>query len=202
MAWVRLADDFADHPKLVAAGPLAGWLWLCGIAYSNRYLTDGFIPGGAVRRLADIEDTAALVARLVDVGLWEHARGGYRVHDYESYQPTAESVRAERARNAERVAKWRDTHGNAISNAGSNAITNGVGNAGSTGPPGPGPGTGLNPVPDPAPARSPDPNPAGTSPQPPPQAAGGRRSRRRISEPEPTSSLTPEEIAAWQQPRT
>ena len=110
MAWVRLADDFADHPKIVAAGPLAGWLWLCGIAYCNRYLTDGFVPAAQVRRLADVDDPAALAVRLVDAGLWELTAGGYRVHDYDSYQPSAEVVKAERERNARRAAAFRERH--------------------------------------------------------------------------------------------
>jgi len=36
MAWVRLDDGFPDHPKALQAGPLACWLYVCGIAYANR----------------------------------------------------------------------------------------------------------------------------------------------------------------------
>jgi len=108
MTWVRLADDFADHPKLAEAGPLAGWLWVCGLAYANKHLTDGYLPTAAVRRLADVEDPFRLAARLVASGLWEPADGGYRIHDFGEYQPSAESVRAERERNAKRAAEWRE----------------------------------------------------------------------------------------------
>ena len=44
MPWVRIDDGYADHPKMAAVGPLGQALWLAGLAYCNRYLTDGFIP--------------------------------------------------------------------------------------------------------------------------------------------------------------
>lgn len=156
MTWVRLADDFADHPKVIAAGPLAGWLWVCSLAYANKYLTDGFVPQGAVRRLADVDDPARLAARLVEVGLWTRADGGYRIHDYADFQPSAETVRAERERTAERVRTWRERQKSGRDNGVSNGVTYAV----STG----------SPVPVPVPSFNPA--PAGTSPLPPPLAEG------------------------------
>lgn len=79
MAWVKLDDQFADHPKVIQAGPLAGWLYICGLTYCSRLLTDGFIPSGQVRRLADLKNADALAQRLVQVGLWEACEGGFRV---------------------------------------------------------------------------------------------------------------------------
>src|SRR5881227_2979134 len=79
MPWVRLADDFPDHPKVVQAGPLAAWLYVCALSYANRYATDGFIPAGQVRRLADIDEPLVLAQRLVDAGMWEPVDGGYRI---------------------------------------------------------------------------------------------------------------------------
>src|SRR5262245_5893527 len=82
-------------------------LFVCGLAYCNRYLTDGYVPAGAVRRLADLDDAQGLAARLVDVGLWERVEGGFRVHDFGDYQPSAEAVRRERASNARRQELYR-----------------------------------------------------------------------------------------------
>ena len=90
MAWVKLDDRFPDHPKVAAAGPLAGWLYVCALAYANRMGTEGFVPAGMVGRLADIDGAAEHASRLVAVGLWEPAEGGYRIHDYHDYQPTRE----------------------------------------------------------------------------------------------------------------
>ena len=108
MSWIKLDDQFADHPKVVAAGPLAAWLYVCGLTYCGRYLTDGWIPEGQVRKLADIDDATAQAQRLVDVGLWERVDDGYLVHDYLEYNPTGERVKAERAANARRQAEWRE----------------------------------------------------------------------------------------------
>ena len=52
MAWIRLDDQIAHHPKLLKAG-LSSWLWVCCIAFAQKYLTDGFIPLEAVNTLAD-----------------------------------------------------------------------------------------------------------------------------------------------------
>jgi hypothetical protein len=97
MAWVRLDDTFPEHPKLVQAGPTAGWLWLVGLAYCARYLTDGRIPAATVPRLA--RDTIATRTRqrcvktLVKVGLWERdTNGDIHVHDYLEYQPSRAEV--------------------------------------------------------------------------------------------------------------
>lgn len=120
MAWVKLDDQFARHPKVLSAGPLAGWLYIAGLCYANGYLTDGFIPLAAVRTLADfthistetasigdfgsIMDEAnpeALACHLVACGLWEEVDSGFLIHDYLDYNPAAESVRTARAARAE-----------------------------------------------------------------------------------------------------
>lgn len=154
MVWVRLADDFTDHPKVVAAGPLAGWLYICGLTYSNRYLTDGFVPSGQVRRMADVDNPMGLAALLVEVGLWEPVKGGFRIHDYHGYQPSAEEVKREREETARRQAEYRARK----RNGSSNGVTNDE-RLGAPARPVPGP---VNPIPDPV-----------TPPKPPPQAGGG-----------------------------
>lgn len=92
MTWLKLDDAFADHPKVMAAGPLASWLHVCGLLYCSRLLTDGFIPAGQVRKLADVDDAIGLAEQLVAVGLWDVADGGYQVHDYLDFNPTREEA--------------------------------------------------------------------------------------------------------------
>lgn len=136
MAWVKLDDQFTDHPKVIEAGPMASWLFVCGLTYCARLLTDGFIPSGQVRKLADLDGAPDLATHLVTVGLWERCEGGFLVHDYLEYQPSAEKVKAERAATAKRQADWRARHagGDTIGqdplaplspNGVSNAVTNG-----------------------------------------------------------------------------
>lgn len=112
MTWVKLDENMTDHPKLVEAGPLAGWLYVCGLSYCNRLTTDGFIPEVVLGRLGafDLEhDVRGLAVGLCDVGLWEwdDDRSGWWVHNYSEYQPTREEVRAksEQARSAART-RW------------------------------------------------------------------------------------------------
>src|SRR5437879_2331970 len=105
MVWARIEDQFADHPKVVAAGPLAAWLYVCGLTYSNRFLTDGFIPDGQVRKLADVPSPRKLATTLVRVGLWEPAEGGFRIHDFFDYNPSAEEVLAKRGDLSEKRAE-------------------------------------------------------------------------------------------------
>jgi hypothetical protein len=135
MPWIKIDDHFDEHPKLAAVGPVGWGVWLAGLAYCNRNLTDGFIPyaiaegiGGAwlVRTIEDVTDATGglstgeqvwhiartsgmsgddmdsqwVVGLLLDNGLWEPVRGGYRIHDYEQYQPTRAQVEADRATKA------------------------------------------------------------------------------------------------------
>lgn len=127
MPWVKVDDHFAEHPKHAAVGPVGWGVWLAGLAYCNRQLTDGFIPaavaetiGGKWRVLAPAAtkveqewtisrtngvgseniDADWVIALLVGVGLWSRVAGGYMVHDYPDYQPSKAEVLADRARKA------------------------------------------------------------------------------------------------------
>jgi len=123
--WVKLDDHFPDHRKLAELGdyaPLCGWLYVCGLAFCNRQLTDGRIPKAHIHRLTSFRhvsiETASigpkdapygtcgedvtvesLAERLVLVCLWEDDGDAYRIHDYSEYQPTRAAIEAvDRAR--------------------------------------------------------------------------------------------------------
>lgn len=97
MVWIRIDDQIAHHPKFIAAGPVAAWLWVCGNGYCNKYLTDGFIPEHAVKTLGGVTNAEKWAVRLVEVGLWDKVAGGFSVHDFHDYNPTAADVRKKRA---------------------------------------------------------------------------------------------------------
>ena len=101
MAWIKIDDQFRDHPKVLAAGPLACWLYICGLTFAGQYLTDGHIPSAMLRKLADVDNAQELADRLVSVGLWEKIEGGYQIHDFTEYNPTREEVRGIRTARAE-----------------------------------------------------------------------------------------------------
>lgn len=107
MTWVRIDEGFPEHPKVIAAGPLASWLHVCAIAYCNRQLTDGFISAAVLPRLSDGRRTRSHAAILVDVGLWEVVDGGWLIHDFLTYQPSKAKVEAERSAARERMAHAR-----------------------------------------------------------------------------------------------
>jgi len=133
MPWSRIDDDFYDHPKIVAAGPCGIALFVCGLSYCNRYLTDGFIPAAQVKRLIDVDDPLELAEHLVSVGLFEPADGGYQIHDYLDYNPSAAETKRQREANAKRQAEWRGQRkapdpeqDNGQDNKDTNSVTNGV----------------------------------------------------------------------------
>ncbi|MGH3495064.1 MAG: hypothetical protein ACRDQ1_17770, partial [Sciscionella sp.] len=92
MTWFKVDDSFHSHAKTLKAGNAALGLWVrCG-SHCAQHLTDGFVP----REIALLYGTTALAARLVEAGLWRPVDGGWAMHDYHDYNPSAEKVQAER----------------------------------------------------------------------------------------------------------
>lgn len=99
MGWVRIDDSFYDHPKLIGLDACEIGLWVVMLAWSNRYMTDGYLPAAAVKRFQhELEPE-----RLVTAGLWTEETDGYRIHDYLDYQPSAESQKERREKDKERA---------------------------------------------------------------------------------------------------
>lgn len=92
MAWLRIDDTVPEHRKMLQAGPAACWLWVCGIAYCQRQLTDGFIPEVALPMLGVGSRVKKLADALVTAGLFECADGGYRIHDYHDHNATRDEA--------------------------------------------------------------------------------------------------------------
>lgn len=103
MTWIRLDEGFPEHPKVLAAGDEAAWLFVCALGYCNRHLTDGAVPAAAVNRLTGFRAPGRLAARLVEVGLFEISDNGFVVHDFLDYQPSRASIESERAGARERM---------------------------------------------------------------------------------------------------
>lgn len=100
MGWVRIEDSAPKHPKQLTAGPVACWLWVCGLAYSSSHLTNGFIPFEAMPFLG-VANWKKPAGFLVSAGLFEKVDGGYRIHDYLDYQFSADDTAERRAARAE-----------------------------------------------------------------------------------------------------
>lgn len=108
MAWIRLDDNAPWHPKHLKAGPLASWLWVCGLAYCQRHATDGFIPVEAMHMLGATGPWKPLASALVKAGLWIEAEGGYRVHDFLDWNDSREEREGRAEFNRRRAELFRD----------------------------------------------------------------------------------------------
>lgn len=109
--YVKVHDGLPDHPKIIEAGGEAGWLYICGLAYASRQLTDGVIPKRLVPRLTDGSKPEASASALLRVGLWHEGThdcprcpkagpDGYVIHDYLDHQRSASEVADLRAKRA------------------------------------------------------------------------------------------------------
>jgi len=105
LPWVRLDTSMPDHPKILDLidshkdGRAAAFVWVCGLAYSGKHGTDGFIPRGALSRCNGRANDAKL---LVAAGLWKDEGVGWTIHGWDEYQESTEETKArsEKARNA------------------------------------------------------------------------------------------------------
>lgn len=120
MRWVKLYCDFHEHRKVIELDPTAGFLWVLCLSYAGCQETDGFIPRGIARRFIGGELGEEAAERLVKAGLWEVVDGGYQMHDWQERQETSEAIAQRREATRERVADWRNSRRNAVTNGVSN----------------------------------------------------------------------------------
>lgn len=125
MTWVRLDDLMPDHPKVAPLSNRAFRVHIHGLCYSARALTDGYIPAIIAHRLCPGGRRAA--DELVEAGIWARIGDGYEIHDFSEYQQSREHVLEQRAKTADRVARWRDMKRDR--NGVTTPVSNGVSNA-------------------------------------------------------------------------
>lgn len=115
--WTKLDDALLDHQKVFTAGDVLGkngpviviGLYAIGLMWTNKHLTDGFLPSAVVKRWHHLEQPLKTAQALVAAGLWECEDGGFRVHDFHDHNPTAESVRKKREDDRKRKGSKKDT---------------------------------------------------------------------------------------------
>jgi hypothetical protein len=115
VAWVKLDDAMGEHRKVKRAlrkNRSAVALHFLGILHCSRYLTDGFVEDEYVEEILPSRERKAALDVLIEQGLWVQARGGYTIHDYLEHNPTREKVLANRATEAARKARGRNTQTN------------------------------------------------------------------------------------------
>src|SRR5262249_52357032 len=111
MAWIRLDDQIAHHPKFLRVGPIASWLWVCCIGYAQKFLTDGFIPTEAVPTLGSVPEPNEHANILVKHKLLEIVDGGYQIHDYLDFNDSAACVKERKQQDRVRKESERNPNG-------------------------------------------------------------------------------------------
>jgi len=110
MTWIKIDDQFADHPKFVARSDTAIATWVRALAYASRYLTDGIIPKAAQRLIG--HDPA--IDELVDAGLFIDLGDAWEIHDYTDHQRSRAEVEADRNAATERARRYRERKRHAV----------------------------------------------------------------------------------------
>jgi hypothetical protein len=105
-----------EHPKIAGLPDGAFRLWVAGLAYCQKFLTDGVISDAALRGLRGY--TAKRRDELVIVGLWDAADNGVSVHDYLDWNVSREHVLNSREQSRERLKKHKEKR---VSNGSENA---------------------------------------------------------------------------------
>lgn len=110
MAWIKLDDQFPDHPKVDGLSHGAFRLHVAGMCHSGRYLTDGFIESSRAPRLIH-NYKPSMVRELALSDLWHEVDGGWVINDFVEWNKSKEWWQERRRKEADRIAKWRAENG-------------------------------------------------------------------------------------------
>ena len=106
MTWIKLDDGFPNNPKIVGLSDQSFRLYISGLCYSGKYLTDGFIPKAVVTQFGDPTE-------LLEKGLWEETFDGIQIGNYTEYQTPKAEVEKKREQSRERGERYRSRVTNA-----------------------------------------------------------------------------------------
>lgn len=123
--WARLDDELIDHRKIFIAGEQIGkngaaialGFYAVGLMWSNKHLTDGYLPLAIVKSFRHVDHPTCIADALAKAGLWEKNGAGFQIHDYAEFgNPLASRVKAKRRRDKlrkqrERAAEREAEHG-------------------------------------------------------------------------------------------
>jgi hypothetical protein len=103
MTWFKVDDASPDHPKIKSLSDKAFRWWFNGLAYASRYLTNGRLP-----KVFWKQTPKGARQELSSNRLWDWDDPDFVIHDYLSHQSSKEDVEAEKQRNREKVAAYRE----------------------------------------------------------------------------------------------
>lgn len=112
MPFIRLSDDYNDHPKIDALSDGAFRLWHQGLGFCRKYQTDGLIPMSSVRRFKSYSPKR--MRQLLTPWneganpLWQDVPGfGVKMHDFLDWNLSKEEEHSERIAATARMRKFR-----------------------------------------------------------------------------------------------
>jgi hypothetical protein len=130
MAFVRINEEFYDHPRHRGADAAEIGLWVAAIAWCNRNQSDdGRIPKSKLSGLVSVRNMRKVVAGLVERGSFiDHPETReYEIRDYADYQ-LPDKVRDLREKRSTAGKKGAEARWNANGNRMANAITGAMAN--------------------------------------------------------------------------
>jgi hypothetical protein len=115
--WSKLDDALIDHRKIFRAGRLIGkngpaialGFYTVGLLWSNKHLSDGFLPEDVVSGFPHVDQPHSIADALVKAELLEKVAGGYAIHDFDEYNPMAKHIKTRRKRERLRKQEERAT---------------------------------------------------------------------------------------------
>lgn len=107
MTWIKLDDNAVDHPKVDSLSDRAFRWWVKGLSYASRFLTDGVLPPVFWKKVP-ANDRKELTGNK----LWDYIDPDMHIHDYLTHQSSKDDVQAEKQRNREKVAAFRERRKN------------------------------------------------------------------------------------------
>lgn len=108
--WSRLDDALIDHRKVFLAGEALGkngaavalGLYVVCLMWSNKHLTDGFVPFTTLKKFPHVDKPLVVADALTRAGLFEKAPNGIKIHDFIDYNQPAADVKKKRQADRER----------------------------------------------------------------------------------------------------
>lgn len=107
MTWFRLDDQVTEHPKTAGLSCEAWTLWVHGLAYCSRNLTDGEIPKAILPRLSPVRRVKKATAELIAADLWSEEGARILVTNYVKWQRSKSQIESDKSAAKERQKRSR-----------------------------------------------------------------------------------------------
>jgi hypothetical protein len=100
--WAKLDDSLFDHAKISEAGRLidkrvgraiALGFYTASILWASKHLTNGYLSEAVLEGFPHVDEPLAIADAFTQVGLFERENGGFRIHDYTDWNPSAQAMK-------------------------------------------------------------------------------------------------------------